>query len=357
LRKFFLGLSLLTLTASLFAADEPKPAPIASPAENAFLQAALTQCTGAKVGSSKFERAFPTGFQAQVISVESDDPECKNEALEVTAPDGRRYVGFPWFLDKVEGTAAEKVKKFTWDSFHENFEAGATAKSSDPVFSDLTVYHVTEFGRIPMQGVVDRNAQTFYLGRFYKTPEEIRADRLKMLTDVIAKAPTRGPKDARVTVIEFSDFQCPSCRHAAEFMKPILEKHPNDVKYIRVDFPLVSSHPWAFGAAVIGRAIYRQNPDAFWAYKKAIYDSQSEMNLFMLEDFGKNFVSDHSLDAKRYEADITSEAIKQEILDSAGAAFSVQVQSTPTYMVNGQFVAAGHDGSRLAEYVDSLLKK
>src|SRR2546430_4296891 len=58
--------------------------------------------------------------------------------------------------------------------------------------------------------------------------------------------------------------------------RSILAAHGDAVRYIRFDMPLITIHPWAFSAAVAGRAIYRQNPDLFWKFKEQIYEFRSE---------------------------------------------------------------------------------
>jgi protein-disulfide isomerase len=116
-------------------------------------------------------------------------------------------------------------------------------------------------------------------------------------------------------------------------------------------------HPWAFSAAVMGRAIYRQSPEAFWAFKEQIYSNQDGLNIFTLEDFVRGFVQDHQLDLKKWEADVASKEVSQEILDSIGAAYSVPVGSTPTFLVNGEIVNAGEEGKNIDALISKLLEK
>jgi protein-disulfide isomerase len=135
-----------------------------------------------------------------------------------------------------------------------------------------------------------------------------------------------------------------------------MAKHPDKVRYIRYDLPL-AGHPWAFPAALAGRAIYRQNPELFWQYKKNVYDNQDQLTAFMFWDWARKWAEDHDVDLKRYDADLTNADIKAEILKGAGTAFSNDVRATPTYMVNGTIVDYGEEGKALAEYVEKLLNK
>src|SRR5205085_3969240 len=138
---------------------------------------------------------------------------------------------------------------------------------------------------------------------------------------------------------------------------PILAKYGDQVRYIRYDLPLLTTHPWAFAAALAGRAIYRQDPKAFWEYKKQIYANQDKLTAFTFDDFARGFAEDHSLDLKRYDADLASDEVKTDILNGVGLAFSSDVRATPTYMVNGVYVDPGDEGKALEAYVAGLLKK
>jgi protein-disulfide isomerase len=116
-------------------------------------------------------------------------------------------------------------------------------------------------------------------------------------------------------------------------------------------------HPWAFAAAVAGRAIYRQKPALFWEYKKQIYANQDKLNAFLIDDFARGFAQDHDLDLKKYDADVNSADLQKGIIDGAGLALSNDVRATPTYMVNGIVVDPGNDGKYLESYIAGLLKK
>jgi protein-disulfide isomerase len=137
-------------------------------------------------------------------------------------------------------------------------------------------------------------------------------------------------------------------------MKPILAKYGDKVRYIRYDLPLVTMHPWAFSAAIAGRAIYHQKPELFWDYKEQVYSNQDKLTAFTIDDFARNFAKDHDLNLEQYDADINSAPLREELLKGVGAAFINDIRATPSYVVNGVSVDAG-DGSALEKYVAGLL--
>src|SRR5258706_532331 len=85
------------------------------------------------------------------------------------------------------------------------------------------------------------------------------------------------PPGALVTVVEFSDFQCPYCKQESGVVRAqLMAAYPKDVQLFFMDYPLEASHPYARGAAILGRCIYRQNNSSFWAYHDWMFEHQSE---------------------------------------------------------------------------------
>src|SRR5437763_7536040 len=79
--------------------------------------------------------------------------------------------------------------------------------------------------------------------------------------------PGFGPANAPVTIVEFGDLQCPSCRAEAPVLRQLLpELYPGKLRIVFKDYPLESIHPWARSASIAARCIFRQNHDAFWKF-------------------------------------------------------------------------------------------
>ncbi|MBI2214236.1 MAG: thioredoxin domain-containing protein [Acidobacteria bacterium] len=345
MKRFALASVIIALTASASAQ--------ATAASDPVLDLFLPNCAESKLTSESFGGKLPGGMTGEIFSLESSDPSCHFGSVRVKTGDGRTWVGNPWPLYNQSGTPVEKIKALAWSALQLSvvIEPGAT----EGALQKLRVSHVTESGRIPVDGVVDTAGTMFFPGDFAKNAADMKAKIDARLAPIIAVSPTRGPKDAPVTIVEFSDFQCPSCKRGSEAFEPIFEAASGKVRHIRIDMPIIKSHPWAFPAAIIGRAIWRQNPDVFWKYKKTVYEGQADLNAFEIDRFGRNFAEDHGLDLKRYDADVASEDIQKEILAGLGTAFTMQVAATPTYFVNGTIVATGADSAHLKAYVEKLL--
>jgi predicted DsbA family dithiol-disulfide isomerase len=304
-----------------------------------------------------FERKFPANMKATLVQVESDRPQCKGQYVAVTSREGGLYLGTPWFLDGEQGTVEEKLKAFTWRNMQATFtpviDRGNMTREG---LFKVTLVETTERGKLPMEGEIDPKGTVFFLGHFRPLNDDVRGSRLKVFEPFVAASPAEGAANAKVTVIEFSDFECPSCQHASAYLEPILARYGDKVRYVRYDLPLLTMHPWAFAAAVAGRAVHRQKPEMFWEYKKQVYTNQDKLNAFNFDEFAENFAKDHALDMQKFTADVQSQELKDQILKGAGVALSNDIRATPSYIVNGAIVDAGNDGKELERYVGTLLK-
>lgn len=314
----------------------------------------LPVCEGAKVTFSEMKNPLPARFKGTLVRVESENHHCDQQSAAIVSPAKGVYIGMPWSLSEEQGTLEEKLKNFVWRNFQMNVTPVVDRKPTVDGLFNVTLVQTTENGKMPLEGEVDPEGRTFFFGHF-RHGDDFRAQRLKVFESLMAKSPARGPADAKVTIVEFSDFECPGCRRASAWVDPILAKHNGKVRYIRFDMPL-SGHPWAFPAALAGRAIYRQKPDLFWEYKKQVYANQDKLNAFTFDDFARDFAKENELDLAKYDADLASEEVRGDILKGAGLALSNEVRGTPTYIINGAIVDAGDEGKALASYVEKLLR-
>ncbi len=316
----------------------------------------LTRCAvEQKISREPWEARLPSGIKAEVISVESESPYCGGQQAALTMPSGRYFLGKPWLLSSYTGTREEKLKAFGWEQMRASVSATIDAAKTEEGFHRVRLAQKTEYGDVVTEGWIDPAGMIFLPGEFHKTTDDLATRRHEAVKGLFAASPSSGPASAKVTLVEFSDFQCPSCKTSSAYLAPILEKHKGKIRYVRVDYPLMSHHPWAFAAAASGRAIYKQNPDAFWKYKNWVYDNQADLSIFTLEDFSANFVKDHDLDVERYGRDVISPALRSEILAGVGVASKINVAATPSFLVNGVMVDPGRNGAALDEYLATLV--
>jgi protein-disulfide isomerase len=149
--------------------------------------------------------------------------------------------------------------------------------------------------------------------------------------------PSRGPADAPVTVVEFSDLQCPHCKDAQPIIDKLLSEEKN-ARLVFQSFPL-TVHDWAAKAAYYADCVGRSSNDAFWTYIQSVYDAQTDIT---------TATADEKLTALADQAgvkgsDIAACAAKPEIAtrveQSIALGASVEVNGTPTLFINGRKIS------------------
>lgn len=160
----------------------------------------------------------------------------------------------------------------------------------------------------------------------------------------------RGPKDAKVTIVEFSDFQCPFCSQSKTLVDQVLEAYPKDVRFVYKQFPLTTIHQMALGAAKAAIAARAQGK--FWEMHDIMFANNRELQPEKLKEYAGKI----GLDVAKFEKDMnapeTQQAVDKEIADAKAA----DVQGTPTFFVNGKrLMTRSLDGFK--QGVDEALKK
>ncbi|HVG25832.1 MAG TPA: thioredoxin domain-containing protein [Thermoanaerobaculia bacterium] len=345
-RPILLALALF-LCSPLFAID-------VDPRLDKAIRANLPVCsTDATITYEAPNFTLPQGFKAVNVKIASARPTCTGQFMAVQSSAGGFFLGSPWPISNEEGTTIEeKLRSFTARNMRESMDVKVTRTNTEDGLWPVTLTQTLEAGKLPLSGYVDPQGRVFFFGSFRRLGGDLLAQRAKAFDAYVPDAPAKGK--GNITILEFSDFQCPSCRHAAGYADAVLAKYGDRVRYVRYDLPL-SVHPWAFPAALAGRAVYRQKPELFWEYKKTVYANQETLSAFTFWDWARAWAEDHDLDLAKYDADLNNAAIKTQILTGSGIAFSNDVRATPTYMVNGVIVDPGEDGKALVAYVEKLV--
>jgi protein-disulfide isomerase len=142
--------------------------------------------------------------------------------------------------------------------------------------------------------------------------------------------PVLGSEDADITLIEFSDFECPYCkRWHVEVFNKIREEYPDQVRFVYRDFPLKSLHPNAVPAAEAANCANEQG--AFWEFSEKLFGGELELS----EDTYLEYASQLDLDVDEFKKCFEEGRYSQEVEDDYQYASQLGVQSTPTFFING----------------------
>lgn len=149
----------------------------------------------------------------------------------------------------------------------------------------------------------------------------------------VAAAPTVGPNNAKVKIIEFGDFECPFCAQAAPGIRAVQTQN-SDVQLIFKQFPLISIHKNAQSSAQASYAAQQQNK--FWEMYDLLYANQdSWANNADPSPVYITYAKNLGLDIARFTSDMNSDAAKNEVQKEYNYALSLGLNETPTFIVNG----------------------
>lgn len=147
---------------------------------------------------------------------------------------------------------------------------------------------------------------------------------------VEAVGASKGPEDAPITLVEFSDFQCPACRVAHPVLSAIADKYPGQVRVVFRHFPL----PQHEHAEVAARAaVYAEQQGKFWEFATLAFERQDALHRTGLEDIAREV----GLDADAmWSAVDDADATAERVASDKAAGFALPIQGTPTLFVNGR---------------------
>jgi len=168
-------------------------------------------------------------------------------------------------------------------------------------------------------------------------------------------APSLGDPQAVVTLVEFSDFECPVCRNLHDALRGLLPNYPQ-VRVVFKDFPIEQLHPWARTAALAGRCAYQQDPKAFWKLYDAIYDHQDVISAANAWNKMNEYAADAGLNAEIFRSCLASPEAGAAVNASRANGQQLEVNSTPTVFVNGRRMV-GADTHVLEQYIQYELGK
>jgi protein-disulfide isomerase len=161
-------------------------------------------------------------------------------------------------------------------------------------------------------------------------------------------APVMGPETAAVTIVEFSDFQCPFCKRVGPTLKQIKEEYGDQVRIAFKHQPL-SIHPKAPAAHAAAEAAHRQGK--FWEMHDLIFANQKEMSPEKYVEYATQL----ELDVERFKADVESEEIKARISADKLEAAKLSASGTPTFFINGLLLSGAKPFEAFKVVIDKEL--
>ncbi len=166
----------------------------------------------------------------------------------------------------------------------------------------------------------------------------------------VGDAPVTGGDNAKVTIVEFSDFQCPFCGRAAKTVNDVRKKYGNKIKLAFKQFPL-PMHKDAEPAAQASMCIYEQNKDKFWKFMDIAFSNQEKLGA---EDLVKHAKA-AGADEKKFKECVDSKKYADFVKKDMAYGEKLGVRSTPTFFINGQILSGALPIESFSEIIDEEL--
>ena len=154
-------------------------------------------------------------------------------------------------------------------------------------------------------------------------------NRADLSTIISPNDPSLGPKDARVVVVEFSDFECPFCQQAFPVVKQLLQDYGDQILYVYKDFPLTDIHERAVPAALAAQCAHEQGQ--FWLMHDKIFENQDNLTDANL----KRYAVQIGLNSLQFGNCFAASKYLGEIQQDFNQGLKLGVKSTPTFFING----------------------
>jgi protein-disulfide isomerase len=176
------------------------------------------------------------------------------------------------------------------------------------------------------------------------------------IAPISARDIAKGNPKAKVSLVEYADFQCPACAAYHPLVDQILKDYGNKIFYVYRMFPLVNAHPNAVISAQAGYAAYKQG--AFFTYDDLLYSKQTEWA--DLQD-PTTALADYAtllkLDVNKFKTDMNSAQTKKYVQDSETEALNEGINQTPSFFINGNLIQNPTDYAGFKKLIDDALSK
>ncbi len=197
-------------------------------------------------------------------------------------------------------------------------------------------------------------------GRYFISGDviDLTVDPLKAVMQKIdlEGEPSRGPDDAKVTIVEYSDFQCPFCSRGYQILEEqVMPEYKNKVKFYFKNLPLKSIHPWAEGAAIAATCAQQQSGDGFWKVYHSLFKGQREINQDNLKEKVTQFAKDAGLDEAKFASCFDTKASQAQVDKDLEEATAIGASSTPTFFINGRRLEGAQPFENFKSIIDQEL--
>jgi protein-disulfide isomerase/DNA-binding protein Fis len=253
--------------------------------------------------------------------------------------------------------AAAAARQNTTEEAVIETEIAAMGEISDDEINQFYLENVDQMGGQTLEQMSTRIGE--YLKQLRgqevmeKLMEEAGVDVLLEPTrvEVAADGPSKGPEDAAVTIIEFSDFQCPFCSRALPVIEELMKRYPNDVRLVYRHLPLDRIHPQARPAAEA--SLCAGDQDQFWAYHDLLFADPKALG----DEDLKRYAEELGLDVAAWDLCLSEGKFAEQVEADVTAGHAAGITGTPAFIVNGVMLSGAKPVEEFVPLIEAELER
>lgn len=253
---------------------------------------------------------------------------------------GERGMDRDAFLAAVIDSSPPEPTEAQVDSVYEAFRDRINAPK-DSVAPQIVAFLVNQARRARFDSLLASLREEYDVVNLLEPPR----------TEVAATGPAQGPEDAPVTIVEFSDFECPFCRRIHPTLKQVMESYEGKVRLVYRQLPLTSIHANAMKAAEASLCAHEQGQ--FWAMHDAMFEGEGGLAVASL----KATAADIGLDAEAFARCLDSGEMTDAVEADLEAARELGLSGTPALFINGRYLSGAQPYETIARVIDDELRR
>ena len=169
--------------------------------------------------------------------------------------------------------------------------------------------------------------------------------------------PAKGPANAKVTIVEYSDFQCPFCSRGYQTMEnQVLKDYGDKVRFVYKNFPL-PMHPWAQDAAIASECAAQQKESAYWKLYNYYFTNQRDITPQNLKDKSLEALKDDGIDTAKFTDCLDNKKTLDVVKAEQAEGSSVGVNGTPAFIINGRLISGAQPYDNFKAVIDDELAR
>lgn len=319
-----------------------------------------------KMSVAPFKTSDYKDFYQTTISVQNGKQNKSQPAL--ITKDGRYlvfgdvFVASPTVLDSPPANASatdRKIVDYVRTKFHVpdavKLTIGPFRDSEYNAFYQTTIYGQEGERKSSTLAFLTKDGRYMVIGSVFNLDTDPKKE-IQQTID-LNDQPSVGPADARVTIVEYADLECPMCAETQKFIEDkLIPKYGNKIRVVFKEFPLVQIHDWALTAAIANECAYKLNPSDYVRYRSTIFAGQDMINAANVRTLLLDFGQRSGLNRLKLATCIDSKATLPRVEADMREGQKLGIVSTPTLFINGTPVV-GLNPNRIYQLVDEDLQK